>query len=183
MPAETLTAPAASASVAGTASVAESTATATPTVTEEPITGAPTGADTAQPEAGHESAETGTESGGDDNANASEDGRVLPKAIRALKETDPKAYVAEKTRFFEHRDYKATFPTVAEAKKARQTLELVGGEAGLTQLQTDVSEFRNVAQQFMAADPKFTADLAEADQVAFVSHYPHYKQKVAEVDR
>lgn len=183
MPVETITAPAASASVAGQDAAAESTLATTPTATEEPITGAPTGAEAAEPEAGHESAEAGTGSGGKDSADGAEDSRVLPKAIRALKATDPKAYVAEKTRFFEHRDYKATFPTVAEAKKARQSLELVGGEAGLTQLQTDISEFRNVAQQFMAADPKFSADLAEADPIAFGSHVPHIMAKFAEVDR
>lgn len=156
-----------------------STPTATPTEGAEPISSVPAGTETAQPEAAPTGAETdqiaATEEGGD--------GRLLPKAIRALKETDPSAYKAEKARFFEHREYKGTFPTVGDARRAKQTLDLVGGEAGLTKLQSDVGEFRNVAQQFANGDPAFIDDLAKHDPVAFGTHVPHMLEKYAETDR
>lgn len=178
MPEETAIAAAPAASVAGEGAVA-TPSVESPTTVEEPIGTT----ETAEPEAGHtpetETVEPGTES---DAEPTSEDGRLLPKSIRALKETDPTAYKAEKARFFEHREYKQTFPTVAEAKRVKQTLELVGGETGLQQMQTDISDFQRVAKQFMDGDPAFVDDLMAEDPIAFSTHIPHMLDKLREVD-
>lgn len=182
---EPTTAAAPAASVAAPIATATPTASPSPSGVEEPIGTPIPGAETAAPEAGQETtAEPGSEADATAGGSADEkqDARLLPKSIRDLKETNPEAFKAEKERFYEHRSYKQTFPTVAEARRAKQTLELVGGESGLNQMQTDMTEFREVATQYMNGDPEFVNDLAANDPVAFGTHVPNMLNKYLEID-
>ncbi len=181
---ETMTATPASASVAGEVGGASSVVESPSTIEEQPL-GAPSpGADSAEPEAGDESLEAGAQPEQSTETPEPEgDGRTLPNAIKALKETNPEAYKTAKGIFFENRAYKQTFPTVAAANAAKQTLDLVGGEQGIVQMQSDMGEFKEVATQFMNGDPAFITDLAETDPVAFATHVPTMLNKLKDVDK
>ncbi len=143
---------------------------AAPAAVEEPITGVPAeGAEAPQPEGEQE---PGAESDQPKGEDTSEDGRVLPKWIRSLKDADPEGYKKAKTDFFDLRERRTDFPTVADARKAKQTLELVGGEAGLAEMQEDNADFSKVAKQFVNGDPQFAVDLFEQDPIAAAQHVP-----------
>src|SRR5579864_6625857 len=147
------------------------TTPAAPTGEAEPIEGAPVeGAEQPQPEGEQE---PGAESDQPKGEPSDEDGRVLPKWIRGLKESDPEGYKKAKTDFFDLRERRTDFPTVADARKAKQTLELVGGEAGLAEMQADNAEFSGISKKFLNGDPQFATDLFEQDAIAAVQQMPH----------
>lgn len=112
----------------------------------------------------------------------SEDGRVIPRWIRDMQKANPQGYQQAKNDFFSLRSYRQVFPSVAEATKAREQLELVGGPDGLADLQTTNGEFKSVAQQFFDGDPAFVNDLAAEDPIAFGTHVPHTLDKFKEID-
>lgn len=180
MPDATLTAPAPSVGGNGSAVPSSAPAEVTPSSTGEPEGGAPLGADTPTPEGEQTGATPDTDSAG--GLDTDGDGRLLPRYIRELKAANPEDYKRAKAEFFGHSAYKQVFPTVGDARQAKQTLELVGGEAGLATLQQDMSEFREVAGQFINGDPKFVDDLAANDPIAFGTHAPRYLEKLREVD-
>jgi hypothetical protein len=107
-----------------------------------------------------------------EGSQAAEDGRVIPQYIRGLKETDPKAYKQAKADFFQLRELRSTFPTVQAARDARELIESVGGQEGISEMRTLTSEFKQAAHQFLEGDPQFIKDLAEDDPVAFSLHFP-----------
>lgn len=183
MPEATLTAPAPSVGTTSAAPSSSPAPVATPSTGGEPNDGAPldTGAATPTPEGDQTGATSDTDpsAGGQDTDG---DGRLLPRYIRELKTTNPEDYKRAKAEFFGHTAYRQVFPTVGDARQAKQTLELVGGEAGLATLQQDMGEFREVAGQFINGDPKFVDDLAQNDPIAFGTHAPRYLDKLREVD-
>lgn len=182
MPEATLTAPAPSVGTSGAAPSSSPAPVATPSTGGEPDDGAlvDTGAATPTPEGDQTGATSDTDpsAGGETDG----DGRLLPRYIRELKTTNPEDYKRAKAEFFGHSAYRQVFPTVGDARQAKQTLELVGGEAGLATLQQDMSEFREVAGQYVNGDPKFVDDLAQNDPIAFGTHAPRYLDKLREVD-
>src|SRR5690348_14275190 len=113
---------------------------------------------------------------------ASEDGRVIPKWIRDMQKANPKGYQQAKNDFFSLREFRQVFPSVADARQAKEQLELVGGTEGLSELQTTNGEFKSVAQQFFDGDPAFVDDLANEDPLAFGTHVPHTLDKFKEID-
>lgn len=156
------------------------TTPAAPTGEAEPIEGAPVeGADPPQPEGEQQAGAESDQPQGDE---AGEDGRVLPKWIRSLKEGDPEGYKKAKTDFFDLRERRTDFPTVADARKAKQTLELVGGEAGLAEIQADNAEFTGISKDFLNGDPKFATDLFEQDPIAAAQHMPHMLEALQKID-
>lgn len=180
MPDETtITAP--SPSVGGEGAGGGTSIADSPTTVEVEPLGTPSpGVEPAEPEAApqpgtiEETAKPGEPEG---------DGRLLPKGIQALKETNPEAYKAAKDLFFGLRAFKTEFPGgIPEARRLKQTFDLVGGEAGLQKMQTDNADFSTVAKQFMDGDPAFVADLAAEDPVAFGTHVPAILSKYKEID-
>lgn len=158
----------------------EATTPAAPTGEAEPIEGAPIeGAEQPQPEGDQE---PGAESDKPKGEDASEDGRVLPKWIRSLKDADPEGFKKAKTDFFDLRERRTDFPTVADARKAKQTLELVGGEAGLAEMQADNAEFSAISKKFLNADPQFASDLFEQDTISAVQLVPHVLEQLQKHD-
>lgn len=173
----TLTAPSVGADGSGS-SIADTGAS--PTTVEEQ-SGAPlAGDEAAQPDAGDQT-QTGAEADQQPGEETAEE-KGLPKHIKALKATDPQGYKAAKAQFFEHKEYKQTFPTVAEARKAKQAIDLAGGEAGLAEMQADNAEFTTVAKNFVAADPKFAEHLFKEDSIAAAQHVPHMLDELQKHD-
>jgi hypothetical protein len=111
--------------------------------------------ETAEPEAGD--SEAGAEAAGE---TSTEDARLLPAHIKALKETNPALYKAEKARFFEHRLYRETFPTVAAAKQAAELLEQIGGEEGWAETQEFQATQDALNKQYTSSDPEQRREFA-----------------------
>lgn len=77
--------------------------------------------------------------------------------------------------FFNHREFNQVFPGgVPEARTFKETFENAGGTTGIAQMQTDLSDFKTVAQQFLDGDENFAADLFKEDPLAASSHAPHF---------
>jgi hypothetical protein len=143
---------------------------------------------------GHESAdpgadgqgghESGTEADGnlagdEQQQTSEEDGRAIPAKWRDLFSTDKEL----RTLFFERRAFMKECPGgLQEVRQLKQSLDLVGGEAGLEAMQTDNADFRKVATAFADGDPAFVDDLAESDPIAFGTQVPHVLDKFQKVD-
>jgi len=175
----TIAAPSVGADGGGTGSPESS---ASPTGEEEQLGAPGEGADAPGPE-GEQEPGAETETTTDGKSATEEDGRVLPKWIRSLKETDPEGFKKAKGEFFDLRERRVDFPTVAEARKAKQTLELVGGEAGLAEMQEDNAEFAKVAKQFVNGDPAFSEDLFAQDPIAAAQHVPSMLESLSKHDK
>lgn len=124
---------------------------------------------TPEPEGGAEDQpEAGADVAGADGGK--EDGRVIPKWIRAMKEADPEGYKAAKSSFFSLKERETIHPTVQAARDEHDLVESVGGRDGLTRLQEDAVFFKDAANQFVKGDPAFVKDLWEEDPIAAALH-------------
>ena len=115
-----------------------------------------------QPEAGTEGAEGGIR----------EDGRVIPKWMRAMKEADPEGYKSAKATFFNLKERESVHPTVQAAREDRDLVQSLGGRDGVERLREDNSFFHEAATQFTKGDPAFVKDLFEEDPIAAALHVP-----------
>jgi hypothetical protein len=145
----------------GDSSIGDIPESVVPLTTDEPE---PSTTDTPEPEGGEITPEAGAE--GADR----EDGRVIPKWIRDLKEANPEGYKAAKADFFSHREYKSIYPTVQAAREANELIQSLGGPQGAQQLQEDATFFKDAANQFLKGDPAFVKDLWEEDPIAAALH-------------
>ena len=148
--------------------------------TAEPGAGASEGA----PESGSEVDASGAPSDGADT-----DGRAIPakwrEAFKALlADAKLRDFVPEaKALLFERMAFHKEFPGgIQEVRGLKSTLDSVGGEAGLQQMQADFADFRGLSNQFLDGDPGFVADLFETDAVAAAGMVPVALDKMAEVD-
>jgi len=157
------------ATVGSEASAALSTTIGDPEVVESPSTTEPEvpATETAEPEAGEE---TTLEPGAETTEGGKEDGRVIPKWIRDMKESNPDGYKAAKADFFSHREYKSIYPTVQAAREANELIQSLGGPEGAQKLQEDATFFKDAASQFLKGDPAFVKDLWEEDPIAAALH-------------
>ena len=118
----------------------------------------------AQPEPGAEGAE------GTEQAGGREDGRLIPKWMRAMKESDPEGYRAAKSAFFNLKDRETIHPTVQAAREEHELVDSLGGREGAAKLQEDAVFFKDAANQFLKGDPAFIKDLWEEDPIAAALH-------------
>ncbi len=107
---------------------------------------------------------------GEDKGELREDGRVIPKWMRALKESDPEAYKRAKTDLFDLQGRRAIHPTVQAARDEHELVEAIGGREGLESLRTDATFFKEAANQFLKGDPAFVKDLWDEDPIAAALH-------------
>src|SRR5208282_3880871 len=85
--------------------------------------------------------------------------------------------------FFQHREFSQVFPGgIPEARAFKESYETAGGETGITQLQTDLSDFKTVAQQFMDGDPQFAADLFKENPLEAASHTAEWVKQLRTSD-
>ena len=110
------------------------------------------------------------EAGAEEAVRSAEDGRVIPKWIRDMKEANPEGYKAAKADFFSHREYKSIYPTVQAAREDRDLVQSLGGREGVEKLREDNGFFHDAATQFAKGDPAFVKDLFEEDPIAAAQH-------------
>lgn len=137
-------------------------------------------------EAGAGEAEAGKEAGtGAEAATAGEtevevdlytkDGRevadaALKKAIIEIAKTDKAAARATRDAYFSNQAVLKEFPeaksigdVLREIRAAKNTIESLGGDQGITELQEEVTDYRNEIAQFASGDPKLIEELYEAN--------------------
>src|ERR1700675_1545734 len=95
-----------------------------------------------------------------------EDGRLIPKWMRALKETDPEGYKKAKTDLFELQGRRSVHPTVQAAREEHDLVQSLGGKDGVGKLREQSSFYSEAANQFLKGDPAFVKDLWEEDRIA-----------------
>jgi hypothetical protein len=107
---------------------------------------------------------------GDDKGDIREDGRVIPKWMRALKDTDPEAFKRAKTDLFDLQGRRSIHPTVQAAREEHDLIQSVGGKEGIESLRGDATFFKEAANQFLKGDPAFVKDLWDEDPIAAALH-------------
>lgn len=92
------------------------------------------------------------------------DGRLIPAKYKDLFKGDKEL----KAMFFRDKAFKAEFPGgVPEAVQAKQLVEKFGGESGLTEVETELTEWRQMDEKFLKGDPSLPAYLAQQNPEAF----------------
>ena len=95
------------------------------------------------------------------------DGRKIDdatkKALAALKQVNPEAAKRTAEAYFKQQAYQKVFPTIHEARGAKATIEALGGQEGIQNLQTEVGDYRNEITQFAKGDPALIKNLWEAN--------------------
>lgn len=107
---------------------------------------------------------SGEETDGETVDAATPDGRAVPdqvkKALAKFRETDPKAAEIARRAYYEASDYKRVFPNVSAARDARDLIEAVGGEEGITNLRSEAQEYASELKAMGQGDPRVVDDLA-----------------------
>jgi hypothetical protein len=95
------------------------------------------------------------------------DGRKIDdatkKALAALKKVNPEAAKRTAEAYFKHQAYQKVFPTVHEARGAKATIEALGGQEGIQNLQTKVSDYEREIDLFAEGSPELVENLWKAD--------------------
>src|ERR1700675_547627 len=99
-----------------------------------------------------------------------EDGRLIPKWMRALKESDPEGYKKAKTDLFELQGRRTVHPTVQAAREEHDLVQSLGGKEGVGKLREQSGFYSEAANQFLKGDPAFVKDLWEEDKIAAALH-------------
>lgn len=93
------------------------------------------------------------------------DGKTLPndvkQALAQIKATNPAAAGKLRDSIFEVRSYRGVFPTLAEAEKARDFVQGIGGEEGLNGLRSQLEESAGLQQKYTEAPAELVKTLAE----------------------
>jgi hypothetical protein len=107
------------------------------------------------------------------------DGRKMDAATRQaiadLKKTNPAAAKRVAETYFRMgavmKDVGAATPTEAvnKVREAMATIESLGGDEGITSLQSEVEDYRNEIKQFAAGDPELLVQLHQENADAFVN--------------
>ena len=139
----------------------------TPETPAEPET--PVGGEETPPETGGEEELPGAPEPDD---SVETDGRALDentrKIVAELKKTNPGAAKALADQFYRRLAYQKEFPTVQDARRAKATIESLGGEEGITKLQDEVTDYRTEIEQFANGDPALITQLYEGNPKATV---------------
>jgi hypothetical protein len=72
--------------------------------------------------------------------------------VAELKKTNPAAAKALADQFYRRLAYQKEFATVQDARRAKATIESLGGEEGITELQSEITDFRTEAEEFANGD-------------------------------
>jgi hypothetical protein len=176
--------------LAGAAAVAEPTEAPAEEVVETPAEETPAEGGTPEGEEAPSGEETPEEHGEEEHPEGEEDeadytsgdGRKildakLRKGIAELRKTDKVAAKAVADAYFSRQAILKEFPEAKSAGDAiqqirgmRATLESYGGEQGLTDMKSEVEDWRGEAKQFAEGNPELIAKLGEADPEALVTN-------------
>jgi len=140
-------------------------------------------AEPAAAEAGAEAdaaAAAGKEGAEPDLSDIETDGRKIDAATRKeiaeLKKTNPAAAKKWAESYFRNQAIMKEFPeaknlgeVIAQVRQAKATIDSLGGEAGINELQEEVSDYREEIAQFAAGDVKLLEKLYDANPEATVT--------------
>ena len=107
---------------------------------------------------------------GEDKGEIREDGRLIPKWMRALKETNPEGFKKAKADLFELMDRRQLHPTAQAAREEHDLVQSLGGKEGVAKLRENDRFYSEAADQFLKGDPAFVKDLWEEDPIAAALH-------------
>ena len=126
-----------------------------------------------------------------EEADAATDGadnksRLLPaqikEALSKLKESDPKAAEVVRRAYYEAGDFKRVFPTVNHAREARDLIESVGGEEGISSMRQEVGDYAAELSAMAQGDPKVIEELARDFPQGLLRMVPAAVEKMRQVD-
>lgn len=153
------------------------------------------GASVAEPaetvETGTEPTETGTEAqpaegeqpeGQQPDAGASGPVDRVKVALDKLRATDPKMADSLRKVHFSNLDYQKSFATPSEARAAKETIELLGGEEGIANLQNEVREYSDVLSRMATGDPASLDVLLNDSRDGFIKLGRPYMEKLRQID-
>jgi hypothetical protein len=142
--------------------------------TETPET--PEAEPTAEPVEGEETPESEEETE-EGNEQVGADGRRMPdslkKALAAVKATSPEAAKELRGIYFANQEYRAAFPTAADATAAKSIIDEIGGPEGVQEIAAEREEWGNIDKQYAEGKPEFVTGIAESNPDAFVKMAPH----------
>jgi hypothetical protein len=114
------------------------------------------------------------------------DGRPTPQALNnalsKLGETDKKLADFVRGRYFKAQEFEKVFPTPQEALSAKETLEVMGGEEGLTQLRDEAQQYANELTMVANGDSKILDDIIADSKDGFLKLAPAAFEKLKTVD-
>lgn len=127
-------------------------------------------------------ADDGTETATGTRARAEQ----IKKDLEKLRETDPEAAKRLRKEYFkqdqEIRGYRESFKTAAEAIAARDLIESIGGETGISELQGEVKEYATELSKMGEGDPSIVDDLARDFPKGLVKLTPHAVARLKQID-
>src|SRR5271156_3186295 len=81
-----------------------------------------------------------------------EDGRLIPKWMRALKESNPEGFKKAKADLFELMDRRTLHPTAQAAREEHDLVQSLGGKEGVGKLREQSTFYSEAANQFLKGD-------------------------------
>src|SRR5512146_958344 len=170
--------------------------TAVSDVNTESASGADAAGDSASPDAGTDSAESGqgspeageTAERGEAEAQAQEDGRTIPPDLRKhfaeLKAQNPALYKKLKGLYFAEREFRNHFPGgPQEVVKLKEFVDTVGGEEGWQGVQETLKGWEELDGLYSNGSPEFVERIAKSDPEAFSQMVPKALERWAELDK
>ena len=111
---------------------------------------------------------------------------AVKKALEKLRESDPETAKLLRKEFFKQdqdiRGYRESFRTPAEAVAARDLIESVGGETGITEMQGEVKEYATELSKMAEGDTSVVDDLARDFPKGLVRLAPHALARLKQID-
>lgn len=154
------------------------------------------GGDSASPDTGAESEESGQDSAqtgetverGAEEAQTQEDGRTIPPDLRKhfaeLKAQNPALYKKLKGLYFAEREFRNHFPGgPQEVLKLKEFVDTVGGEEGWQGVQDTLQGWEELDGLYSNGSPEFVDRIANSDPEAFSAMVPKALERWAELDK
>lgn len=106
--------------------------------------------------------------------------QALKQAFDKLAEGDKKIADHLRGRYFKAQEYERLFPTPKDALLAKETLDTLGGEEGIEQLQQERQEYARELTMFANGDPQLLKDLAADSPEGLNKLIPHAMDMLAQ---
>jgi hypothetical protein len=133
-----------------------------------------------------ESEATDEDTGAEGKISAKTTTEEIKKALEKLRESDPEAAKTLRKQFFKQEQalngFRESFKTPAEAVAARDLIESIGGETGITEMQSEVKEYALELSKMAEGDVSVVDDLARDFPKGLVRLTPHAVARLKQVD-
>ena len=102
-------------------------------------------------------------------------------ALNKMREADPKGAAALRKEHYENLDYRKV-GTPAELRALKESFDLVGGEEGIQQLQSDAEEFASTLTRVANGDPSVLDDIISDSRDGFLKLASESLNRARQVD-